>query len=112
MTAQYTYDVTTDRGFVRLLISDAIGLTSTPTGVAPTGIAYEDAEVDAALGRFQNNVYGAAWVLMQGLASNKAKLAKHSIAGASSEDLTKLGEEIAKQADRFRADWLKSRVSW
>lgn len=59
----FTYDVSTDRGKVRLLLADTDS----------NDYIWEDAEIDAFLNLASDSVYGAAALALRSLAADKGK---------------------------------------
>jgi len=62
----FTYDPTTDRGFVRLLITDTDAANE----------IFDDAEIDAFLSRMSSNVFRAAAVALFQIAASEVLLLK------------------------------------
>lgn len=91
MTA--TYDVTTDAGRVRLLITD----TNTASPI------FEDAEIDAFLGMYAQNVHRAAAEALDTIATSQALTLKviKLLDLTTNGDL--LGAELRARANQMRA---------
>lgn len=89
----FTYDITTDAGKVRLLVSD----TNADL------YDFEDDEIDAMLDLANGSVYMAAADLLESLAANRARLARSVKRGDMHEDLTKLASSIGDRVKSLRA---------
>ena len=87
----FTYDPTTDRGKVRLLIHD------TDSG----SILFQDAEIDAFLLMRGSNWYGAAADALRSLAASKALIAKAVTAGKYSESSEGLPSKLLDVAEKL-----------
>jgi hypothetical protein len=89
----FTYDLTTSTGQVRLLIADTDG----------DGYDFTDAEIAAALGLEGGSVRYAAAMLLDALASNRARLSVRVARGSGvSEDLTQVAAALHVQAASLR----------
>lgn len=90
----FTYDPTTDRGRVRLLVSDTDDQTA-------ANQVFTDAEIDAFLSLEDNEVYAAAAAAAQSMAANASRSAIRYIAERILEidrkDVPKHFRELAKQ---------------
>ncbi|MFA5054249.1 MAG: hypothetical protein WC565_09335 [Parcubacteria group bacterium] len=87
-----SYDVTTDRGKTRLLVSD----TST------TSYTWEDAEVDAALTLASDNVFDAAAILLDSARASFKKLISVRLFGEVSVSIADQSRALADLADHYR----------
>lgn len=84
----FTYDLATNIGQVRFLITD--------TDI--DGYTFEDAEITYALTSSGNNVKLASAFLFKVLAGSRAKLAVRVGRGSVNEDLTNVAKELRAQA--------------
>ena len=100
----FTYDVTTDRGKVRMLITD----------VNAVDYCFEDDEIDAYLTLNSSNVYKAAAFALITIAANEALVSKRikildltTDGPAVAEALRKLAKEYLEEAeeDEDTFDW-------
>jgi len=88
----FTYDVTTDRGAVRLLVSDT----------ADTGHVWEDAEVDKALSLSSENVWDAAAALLNSARASFKKLISVRLFGEVSISAIDQSRALGELADHYR----------
>ena len=86
-----TYDVTTNRGKVRLLIPDNRG----------TDYLFEDEEIDAFLA-METTVYAAAALALETVASDEVKTLKVVRLLDLQVDAAKAAEQLYRRADRLR----------
>lgn len=100
--SDFTYDIETDLGFIRLLISD-IG------GKDTTSFIFKDDEIEAILAR-RANVFTAAASLLRVIAGNEAMVLKRiefmelkTEGDAVSKELRQLATELEKTADDDQA---------
>lgn len=100
----FTYDVTTDRGKVRMLITD----------VNAVDYCFEDDEIDAYLTLNSSNVYKAAAFALITIAANEALVSKRikildltTDGPAVAEALRKLAKEYLEEAEEAEDtfDW-------
>lgn len=84
----FTYDLATNIGQVRFLITD--------TDI--DGYTFEDAEISYALSAHSGNVKLAAATLFKVLAGSRAKMAVRVGRGSVNEDLTQVAKELRAQA--------------
>jgi fructose-1,6-bisphosphatase/sedoheptulose 1,7-bisphosphatase-like protein len=101
----WTYDVTTDAGKVRLLISD-----TDVTGGATNAI-FDDSEIDAFLGLGGENVYLAAAHALDTIASNEVQVLKvmtildiQTDGAKVSTELRARAKDLRDQADKYADD--------
>jgi hypothetical protein len=87
----FTFDITTNLGKVRFLISDMVD----------SGHVFEDATINGALSLAGNDLYKAAALCLYSLAASKALLAKRKTAGNYSEDLTAMSRECRETAKEY-----------
>ena len=90
----FTYDLTTDLGLVRFLVADTDS----------TSPDFADDEVSVALAQEQNVPKLAAALLLEILASNRARLAVRVTRGSVSEDLTQVAANLRALAAQYRAE--------
>lgn len=102
MMSDFTYDIETDLGFIRLLISD-IG------GKDEASFIFKDAEIEAILAR-RANVFTAAASLLRVIAGNEAMVLKRiefmelkTEGDMVSKELRTLATELEKTADDDQA---------
>jgi len=88
----FTYDVTTDRGAVRLLVSDT----------SATGYTWEDAEVDAMLSKASDNVWDAAAALLNSARASFKKLISVRLFGEVSISAIDQSRALGELADHYR----------
>lgn len=86
-----SYDLTTDRGKVRLLIQDT------------ASTIFTDTEVDSFLTMAENQVPAAAGMALRAIAANKALLAKYKQAGKYSEDTRQIYKALMELAERVES---------
>lgn len=86
--------VLTDREMVRMLIAD--------TDLVDGTVVWQDYEVDAAITRYGNIELAAAW-LLEGAATDAAKLAIISKTDTTNTDLTEISERLADRAKQIRS---------
>lgn len=103
----FTYDVTTDRGKVRMLITD----------VESTDPCFDDDEIDAYLSMASSNVYRAASVALLTIAANETLVQKRiklldltTDGPAEAEALRKLAGEYKSMAED--SDTASSGFGW
>ena len=92
----YTYDLTTDRGKVRLAIGDAIE----NSGPRPTGINYSDAEIDYFLDA--GSINGAVALAFETLAGAWSSYAISEKEGEVSYDAKEVAKQYAARAKQYR----------
>ena len=88
----FTFDVSTDRGQVRLLVPDS----------SPASYAFEDAEIDAFLTLEGGNVRRAAALALETLASNEALVLKVIRLLELSTDGAKTAQALLQRAALLR----------
>ena len=88
----FTYDVTTDRGKVRALVSDT----------SSTSCALEDNEVDAFLTLSRSNVFDAAALGCDAIRASFKKMANLQLFGEVSINLTELRRDLQALAKEYR----------
>jgi hypothetical protein len=86
--SDYTYDITTNLGKVRALISD--------TNAA--SVILGDAKINAFLSMKSNDLYATAALALNAIATSKSLLAKKKSSGDYSEDLTAIAKECRATA--------------
>lgn len=92
----FTFDPTTSRGKVRLLVSDTDDVTA-------ANQVFTDAEIDAFLALESNDIYGAAAAACQSMAANASRSAIRYIAERILEiDRQKVPEHFRKLAQMYR----------
>ena len=94
MAARATYDSSTPVGLVRLLMAD----TDIDNPI------FVDVEIQAVLPLNDQSPRRSAAMLLDTIASNRARLAVHIRRGGVSEDLTKVQAALHEQAESLRAD--------
>ena len=94
----FSYDLTTDVGQVRLLISDTVHTVD-----GDEAYLFEDAEIQAIIDRTESLDLAAAQ-LFEILAGSKAKLSIVVRRGDVSEDMTQVAAQLRAQAEQFRAE--------
>jgi hypothetical protein len=87
-----TYDVTTNRGAVRLLVSDTVD----------TGHVWEDAEVDKALSLSSENVWDAAAALLNSARASFKKLISVRLFGEVSICVADQSKALADLSNNYR----------
>jgi len=87
----FTYDVSTRRGKVRLLIADT----------QADEHDFEDEEVDAALSMQSNSIKKSASFLLMALANDRARLSVSYKRGSVDEDLTQIAMRLRLQAQQL-----------
>jgi hypothetical protein len=88
----FTYSVTTNRGLVRLLVSDT----------SATDYTWEDAEIDAALTLALDNVYDAAATLCDTARASFKKMLSIRLFGEVSLDVGTTANHLASLAQSYR----------
>ena len=96
-----TYDITTDRGKVRLKISD-IDLTTVVGDRAGWTVLFNDDEIDAFIAEASSDLNIAAYLALLSVATSRALLAKIKKLGDYEEDLTKLAQQIRLAAEAYK----------
>lgn len=117
----FTYDITDNTGKLRLNIAD-IDLTTTAGARSTWTCLFTDEELGVFLDRASSDLNLASYYALMSVASNRAMLARKKVLGDYQEDLSKVADEVRKQALEYlnaskldegdpAVDWAEQAVS-